>query len=83
MTVCPPFCLPLHLCIIRCTPLDYAKLYNQTDCVDVLVAAGATTRADIVVLAATMIQSAYRGYRLAIIYGQTILNLLLFLGLVN
>jgi len=60
--------------MIRCTPLDYAKLYNQTDCVDILVAAGATTRADIVVLAATMIQSAYRGYKLAIIYGQTILN---------
>ena len=42
-------------------------LYNQSVCVDVLKAAGATTHRDIFILAATLIQAAYRGYKLAVI----------------
>lgn len=40
-------------------------LYNHTVCVDVLKAAGATTHMDIFVLAATLIQATYRGYKSA------------------
>jgi len=67
----------------RCTPLDYAKLYNQTDCIDLLVAAGATTRADIMVLAATMIQAGYRGYKSVTTCSERTIIMLFSLGLGN
>lgn len=47
----------------RYTPLDYAKLYNQNACVDILTNSGGVTAHTIKEMAAISIQALYRGHR--------------------
>ncbi len=47
----------------RHTPVDYARLHGHTECVEMLMEAGGVASEDIRSMAATTIQTAYRGFR--------------------
>jgi len=47
----------------RYTPLDYARLRNHSECVDLLTSAGGVATEDIEGMAALTIQRTYRGFK--------------------
>ena len=52
----------MHI-VCRYTPVDYARLHNHLECVEILTSAGGVATEDIRGLAALTIQTVYRGFR--------------------
>lgn len=62
-----PYTLSFSNLAHRYTPLDYAKLYSQNACVDILTNSGGVTAHAVKEMAAISIQALYRGHRYQVI----------------